>query len=480
MRPYATAAATAATVFLSALSAYAGGATLVVQKLGTGNGTVGSNPPGINCGATCSATDKTSTSFFLTANGDAGSVFSGFGGACATIGGVQPCTVQLQQDAQVEAHFSTRVAVGGYHTCAIRIDGHVLCWGRNSDGQTGNGSTTTPVVRPEEVQGINNTVVAIATGGYHSCAITLGSKVMCWGLNSDGQIGAGTWGAGHKEPAPLSVTLSSPSPAVAIASGGYHTCALVADGTVECWGSNSKGQLGTSGGSRNNPTPVTGVNSAIAISAGDDFTCAILRENNGVKCWGKIPNENPVPANPPGIPGDLSPAIAIASGVGVGEQGFFLDLGGHHACAVLSGGTAGCWGLGGAGQLGEGRFDSQDELTGVMTVKSLNNAIRIAAGAYHTCALIQGGTIQCWGHGGDGELGNGGSNDSNVPSKLSAPSGRSALGVAAGGYQSCAIMSPLPSEGPAPQVFCWGNNGDGQLGDGTRSGRSAPVQVTGL
>jgi hypothetical protein len=117
-----------------------------------------------------------------------------------------------------------------------------------------------------------------------------------------------------------------------------------------------------------------------------------------------------------------------------------------------------------------GQARCRDAFTPVVGVRFLNNAVRIAARAFHTCALIKGGTIQCWGHGGDGELGSGGSNDSNVPSNLSAPSGRSALGVAAGGYESCSIMSSLSSGESGPQVFCWGNNGDGQLGDGTRSG----------
>src|SRR4030095_2042845 len=152
---------------------------------------------------------------------------------------------------------SVRISAGTSHSCQVNEDGTVRCWGGNVSGQLGNGITTTDPTRvPVLVSGLT-TAVAVAAGASHTCALLAGATVRCWGSTPDGQIGDGT-SVNRLTPATVITSANTPlTNAVAIAAGSNHTCALLAGGTVACWGGNDAGQLGTGTAGADRLTPAT-------------------------------------------------------------------------------------------------------------------------------------------------------------------------------------------------------------------------------
>jgi alpha-tubulin suppressor-like RCC1 family protein len=241
------------------------------------------------------------------------------------------------------------VAATGYTTCALTSTGAVQCWGLNGAGQLGNGTTTnrnTPVF----VTGLTSGVVAIAGGGSgYICALTSSGAVKCWGDNTSGSLGNGSTTYAYT---PTSVSGLS-SGVVAITAGSGHACALTSAGAVRCWGSNSYGQLGIL--STNNslvPVSVSGVSSGIsAISAGGFHTCAVTTAGT-VKCWGynadgQLGTGSIPTASPWGI---TSPTTVT----GLSSTASTISAGFKHTCAVTSQGKVECWGSNQSGQLGNG------------------------------------------------------------------------------------------------------------------------------
>ena len=181
-----------------------------------------------------------------------------------------------------DAPGATAVAAGGLHTCAL-TDGTVKCWGRNYYGQLGNGATNQKSTTPVTVTDVS-TATVIAAGYAHSCTGLDDGTVKCWGRNGEGQLGNGTISIKRKRP----VTVTGVSTATGLAASYYHTCARLDDGTVQCWGGNWAGQLGD-GTKKSSSTPVTvaltGVSPATDVEAGNRHTCARL-EDGTVQCWG--------------------------------------------------------------------------------------------------------------------------------------------------------------------------------------------------
>jgi alpha-tubulin suppressor-like RCC1 family protein len=204
------------------------------------------------------------------------------------------------------------------------------------------------------------------------------------------------------------VSVSDISTATAIAVGDEHSCALLSDGTVKCWGLNFAGELGdgTNNYNSNNPVSVSGISNAKAIAAGGSHSCALL-SNGTVKCWGR--NEHGELGN--GTTGDSTNSNTPVSVSGI-SNATAIAAGPADTCAVLSDGTAECWGFNASGQLGNGT--TTDSATPV-SVSGITNAAAISAGAYHSCALLSDGTVKCWGFNGAGELGNGTFTDSLSP-----------------------------------------------------------------
>jgi len=213
------------------------------------------------------------------------------------------------------------VAAGDAHTCVVIAGGTVSCWGSDSNGQLGasvDGSSTSPVV----VSGISG-AVTVAAGGAHSCALLAGGTVQCWGSNANGQLGNNS-----TTDSSTPVVVSGLTGAVAITAGGASTCALLANGTVKCWGLNTSGQLGDNTTTqRLTPVAVHGVGNVgtlgnvIAVEAGSSHTCALLASGT-VKCWGQNLNGelgNGTSGNSSHTPVAVS-GVSGATGLAVGES----------------------------------------------------------------------------------------------------------------------------------------------------------------
>ena len=188
--------------------------------------------------------------------------------------------------------FDPVITAGSSHTCAILDDGSVSCWGKNRNGQLGDGTGEhrhTPTQTSS--LGDNRTAVAISAGGSHTCAILDDGSVICWGKNNYGQIGDGTNGSDDHRLTPTQTSsLGVNRTAVAMSAGGSHTCVILDDGSMSCWGLNFKGQLGDGSTNpsedRNTPTQTANLGGiAVVIAAGGDHTCAIL-EDDLAHCWG--------------------------------------------------------------------------------------------------------------------------------------------------------------------------------------------------
>jgi alpha-tubulin suppressor-like RCC1 family protein len=254
-----------------------------------------------------------------------------------------------------------KLTLGWSHTCAVTVSGGAKCWGWNIYGQLGDGTTTNRNT-PIDVSGLSSGVAALAGGQWHTCAVTAGGGVKCWGYNSRGQLGDGTT---TKRSTPVDVT-GLGSGVTALAAGGQHTCALTTNGGVKCWGANRYGQLGdgTNAG-HYTPVAVSGLGSGVtALAAGEDYTCA-LTVSGGVKCWG---------ANYAGELGDGTATDrnrpVTVSGLDSGATN--LTAGREHACALVAGRTV-CWGQDGSGQLGIGTI-----LQRLTPVAVTNSAARVS------------------------------------------------------------------------------------------------------
>ena len=299
----------------------------------------------------------------------------------------------------------TSVSAGGHHTCAVQ-GGVAWCWGFNGYGQLGDGTTTNRTT-PVAVSGFTTKIkpVAIAAGAYHSCALLSTGGVRCWGYNAYGQLGDGTT-TNRTTPVnvPGIVDLLAGRKAVAVAVGDYHSCALLNNGTVRCWGSNSHGQRGTK---LDTSLPLIG-----AITAGGTHTCARAGATSGaLYCWG---------GNSYGQLGDGTTANRTqpiqVSGLGSGVSS--VSAGTHHTCATLTSGVVRCWGYNGYGAIGDGTYT--DRLTPV-TLWSLSGGRVISGGGYHTCIVLAGGGVRCWGRNNSSQIGDGTTTTRNTPQSVTAP-----------------------------------------------------------
>jgi alpha-tubulin suppressor-like RCC1 family protein len=443
--------------------------TLTVIVAGVGSGDVASTPAGISCGAAgtaCAASAEPGTAFTLNATPTPGSVFAGWAGACS--GSNPSCSVTLNNDATAVAYFrTTQVATGAYHTCGLKMDGTVKCWGRNNEGQLGRGTTQNAGNDfPQTITNLSN-VVALAAGGYHTCALLAGGSVQCWGSNRDGQAGNASGADPISAPGPIRTFATVPG--VAIAAGGYHSCELMSDGTVMCWGYNRDQQVAAGAfGSTHTAVPAPGVAGAVAVTAGAYHSCALLG-NGSAACWG-YNNDGQTGTSPSVFNTVPISARQLDAATGAGAQGLAVQ-GGYHTCAVLTTGSVSCWGYNGHGELGNGTTTGPQPTGTPVTASPLGTATAVAAGGYHTCAIV-GGAVTCWGANESAQLGRGTFGGVLLVPAVVSGAPPPALSVDAGAYHTCAVFSGAPDD-----VRCWGRNTEGQVGRNPNNTRTDPLTI---
>jgi alpha-tubulin suppressor-like RCC1 family protein len=338
------------------------------------------------------------------------------------------------------------------YACALTSEGGVMCWGRNNYGQLGNGTTQDSSI-PVDVLGLTSGVKAISAGGSHVCALTIGGGVMCWGYNSNGQLGNGTRD-NSSTPEDVSGLTSG---IIAISAEGDNTCALTSNGAVKCWGFN-KGVLGDPSIDMNlTPIDVDGLTSGIAsVTTGWKYLC-VLTSDGGVQCMG---------SNQFGIlghdTGSLSSTPVNIDGLTTGITA--LSAGYDHVCLLTSIGVVKCWGDTIPGAIGNPKL-------GPVDISELPNGFSaISVSGIFSCGITSVGGVKCWGENQYGNLGNGGiSYGFSIVDVSGLTSGVAAIST--GGTFACALSS-------VGKVYCWGDNTFGQLGDGTNNKSLTPVEVT--
>ena len=266
------------------------------------------------------------------------------------------------------------VDLGENHGCVVLSDGGVVCWGSGLNGRLGTGSTANvedlnDAVRVSQLDGsVGHRAIALSTAYHHSCAVRSDGRVLCWGLNSDGQCGL--------DPANANVLVATEvagvTNAVAVTTGDAHSCALRADSTVVCWGSDGEGQLGNgaAAGSSHMPAAVsagsTNLDGVVAIEAEWSGTCALL-STVGLSCWGNTHQ------------GPSYPTHQVATGVSGFTDITSIAAGGNHVCARRADGRVLCMGANGYGVLGQGHGNA---VNGVVEVNGAHTFASIFSGNY--------------------------------------------------------------------------------------------------
>jgi alpha-tubulin suppressor-like RCC1 family protein len=408
---------------------------------------------------------------------------------------------------------ASAIAVGGFHACAILSDGGaVRCWGANTFGALGNGSTTSSDV-PVPVTGLSN-VTAITAGGFHTCALIAATDAQCWGYNGDGQLGDGTntnrliptqvvgltqgafqisaglshtcatvglnldcWGDGYKGELGDGVFASSnvPVPYLGPAlppsggkgsapwqvSAGYlHTCVSMTTGVVECFGSNENGELGNGAGGIADmsavPVLVIGLTSGTQAVGEGYLTGCVLTQGLGVKCWGSADG------NDFGLHTSAQDVTALQNGVGV------LGVGDADACALSAAGALSCWGVNPWGEVGVG---DQLEHATPQPVSGIS-ATAVVGGANDTCAIDIQSAAWCWGANEYGQIGDDTQTPRFTPTGVQKLPGK-VTQIVNSGLRGCAVVNK-------GKAFCWGDDTDGALGHNGSGQKSLPVAVLGL
>jgi alpha-tubulin suppressor-like RCC1 family protein len=400
-----------------------------------------------------------------------------------------------------------QISTGRYHTCAIDSNSKAYCWGYNTHGELGiNSSDTNAHPVPIAVGGTTcagdlcgKTVKSISVGQYYTCAIDSDGKVYCWGHNDYGQIGDNT--SGTDRLAPVAVNTANGVSALygktvkSIVAGFYHTCAIASDSNAYCWGDNANGGIGDNTSGTNRLAPVA-VNTANGVSAlygktvksvaiGDNQTCAIASDSNAY-CWG-YNNYGELGDNTSGTNRLAPVAVNTANGVSAlyGKTVKSISVAYEHTCVIASDNQAYCWGRNNYDQIGDNTSGTNrlapvavNTANGVSALYG-KTVTSIAAGIWHTCAIASDSQVYCWGRNNNGQIGDNTSGTDrlapvavNTANGVSALYGKTVKSIAAGGYHTCAIASD-------GQVYCWGLDDYGQIGDNTSgTDRPAPVAVT--
>ena len=401
-----------------------------------------------------------------------------------------------EQAAEPGVTAAGQLDLGSLFSCAIIGGGQVKCWGYGADGELGIpgateiGATNTPAAVPPVDLGSGFTAKAISSGDYHTCALRNDNSVICWGYGLNGRLGYGNQNNVGDTETPGSagaVSLPGGQTATAVSAGGAHTCVILADGKVSCWGYGFNGELGfgsfgtTTGDNATDtpnlePTVDLGGHLATAISSGSEHACALL-DSGQISCWGyggngRLGYGGTANVYSPGDSSAVPPTVDTVPLPGT-DTASAISAGGAQTCAIVTGGHVYCWGFGFSGQLGYGSqsdvgsspTNTPAQQPAPVNLGPGNTAVAVSTGESHTCVIIQSGQVECWGYGANGQLGYG--NTGNVGDALTDEpgqagpvnlgAGNTAVAISAGGVHSCATLQ-------TGHVLCWGYGGNGQLG----------------
>jgi alpha-tubulin suppressor-like RCC1 family protein len=393
----------------------------------------------------------------------------------ATVENLAPAAFSITA-LEVSAFIS--VTAGFEHTCGITAAGDAYCWGSNSFGKLGDGSEPTEV-RPRPVLVLGGlSWTSLSAGGQGTCGLSTTGEAYCWGFAAVSP----TEHASAPVPVPGGLVFTK----VSAAGGAQHRCALTSTGAAYCWGDNESGQLGDGTTTpQTSPVPVRGDLSFVDLGTGNSYTCG-LTAGGAVYCWGN---------NSSGQLGDgtrtnrLTP-VQVGGGLSFGA----LGVSASNACAITTAGAAYCWGLNSEAELGIGTTDGPERcllgnypcstsplpVVGGLTFTKLSGGVTNS----HNCAMTAAGAAYCWGYNPGGQLGDGttAGNETCYPTGPEGPGfpcstvpvrvvgGLTFSSLTAGSLHTCGLTV-------GGQVYCWGSNHAGQLGDGSTTQRSTPVPI---
>lgn len=390
-------------------------------------------------------------------------------GAAMLVGTLAPVAVSAQSppssapSAVAEATDWRQVDAGGQHTCGIRASGRLYCWGRDDQGQLGNGPGSASTSTPGAVAGGATNWTAVSAGFSHTCALRTSGALYCWGNDAFGALGNGGQNLDAASPTPVA---GGHTDWVSVSAGQGTTCARRAGGSLWCWGSDSKGTVGDGGGlvDRGTPVGVAGTNTGwTSVSVGGGHACG-RRSTGRLYCWG-LDAYGEV-GDGPGDGGQNHPSPVA---VGPRTDWASVTAGGAHTCGRTTLGELWCWGIDTFGQLGNGGTNTT--ATSPTRVGSATDWANPNAGPAHTCARKQTGRLYCWGSDANGQVGDGPPRAEGVASPVPVAGGHQDWSApAVDGYHVCARRGG--------SLYCWGDNQWGQLGRTGSSTVNAPAVVT--
>lgn len=404
------------------------------------------------------------------------------------------------------------VSAAGFRTCGVTTSGVLKCWGWNAFSQVGDGTATNRLSPTIIDSGVSYLTVSV--GPVHACAITSASGLKCWGNNANGQLGDFTtttrstpvvvdnaytysqisiglnhscgiklgslycWGYNHKGQLGTGNTTSLLGPSTSIGSGfskisaGYNRTCAIQSGTLKCWGQNSYGELGNGTYSDSlSLVTIDGGNTYSEISAKGDYSTCAITTTGVAKCWGDNFNSQLGLADPFSVTTWMPISISDTDAYSLIETAL------SHTCGVTAAGALKCWGSNTKGQIGNSKV-AQHKLP--VVVRATNDILDLAYSLYypaysHTCGINTLGELYCFGRNGFGELGDGTTTFRTQPLEIDVGVSYSKISVARDDNQAehtCGITT-------SGVLKCWGWNSFGQLGLGHVTSKSVPFVVDG-